>query len=126
MEKKALIAAFWQDVAEQNPAGLRRYFSEDALIRWHNTNEQFNLDEYITANCEYPGTWMGDMERILEVDDTVITVVRVHNPEDSISVHATSFFRFKEDKIAEMDEYWGDDGRVPQWRLDKKIGTKIR
>lgn len=126
MEKKAIIKAFWQDVTEQNPAGLRRYFSEDALIRWHNTNEQFTLDEYIIANCEYPGTWMGDIERIVDMDDTVITVVRVYNPDDSISVHATSFIRFNQGKIAEMDEYWGDDGKAPQWRVDKKIGTIIK
>lgn len=25
-----------------------------------------------------------------------------------------------------MDEYWGDDGEAPQWRIDKHIGTEIR
>ena len=29
-------------------------------------------------------------------------------------------------KIASIDEYWGDDGEVPKWRLDMKIGMKIR
>ena len=24
-----------------------------------------------------------------------------------------------------IDEYWDDDGKVPQWRLDKHIGTPI-
>ena len=29
-------------------------------------------------------------------------------------------------EIASVDEYWGDDGPAPQWRLDKHIGTKIK
>ena len=127
MEKKALMAAFWRDATEQNAAGLRRYFAEDAVIRWHNTNELFNLEEYIIANCEYPGTWTGEIERLIEADaDTVITVVRVHDPEDDVSVHATSFLRFSDEKIVEMDEYWGNDGQIPKWRQAKKIGHQIK
>jgi hypothetical protein len=34
--------------------------------------------------------------------------------------------RFNDGKIVELDEYWGDDCKVPQWRLDKKIGKKIK
>ncbi|NLM10011.1 MAG: nuclear transport factor 2 family protein, partial [Clostridiaceae bacterium] len=36
------------------------------------------------------------------------------------------FFEFKGDKISCLDEYWGDDGIAPQWRLDKQIGQPIR
>lgn len=36
-----------------------------------------------------------------------------------------SFMQVRDDKICSLDEYWGDDGAVPQWRLDKQIGTKI-
>ncbi len=31
----------------------------------------------------------------------------------------------KQDKIVAMNEYWGDDGIAPQWRLDKNIGMTI-
>jgi len=24
-----------------------------------------------------------------------------------------------------MDEYWADDGKAPQWRLEKRLGSKI-
>lgn len=126
MDKKDYIIGFWQDVTEQNAAGLREYFSKDALIKWHNTNELFNVEEYLIANCEYPGNWMGEIQRIEVLDDLIITVARVHDLQDGISVHATSFIRFHDGKIIEMDEYWGDDGKVPQWRLDKKIGTVIK
>lgn len=126
MDKKDLIAAFWRDVLEQNGPGLRSYFSKDALIKWHNTNELFTVEEYLIANCEYPGSWRGDIQRFEETDDTIITVVRVYDPDDNISVHVTSFIRFQEGKIVEMDEYWSDDVHVPKWRQDKKIGTTIK
>lgn len=28
-------------------------------------------------------------------------------------------------KVAEMDEYYADDGIAPQWRVDKYLGTSI-
>lgn len=42
-----------------------------------------------------------------------------------LSFHVVSFIEVKNDKIVAMNEYWGDDGAVPQWRLDKNIGRAI-
>jgi len=28
--------------------------------------------------------------------------------------------------IAEMDEYWGDDGDAPEWRRQMGIGKRIK
>ena len=63
MDREAVIRQFFQDVIKQNEAGLKRWFREDAVIRWHCTNEQFTVSEYIQANCEYPGRWEGNIER---------------------------------------------------------------
>jgi hypothetical protein len=49
------IREFWKDVLEQNAEKLKSYFHKDAVIRWHCTNELFTVEEYIRANCEYPG-----------------------------------------------------------------------
>ena len=49
------INKFWNDVINQNREKLSSYFTEDALIRWHCTNEQFSVQEYIKVNCDYPG-----------------------------------------------------------------------
>ena len=54
------------------------------------------------------------------------TVVHVYSGDRKISCHVTSFIKIKDGKIAFIDEYWGDDGTTPQWRLDKHIGTPIR
>ncbi|MGL4850317.1 MAG: nuclear transport factor 2 family protein [Clostridium sp.] len=119
-----LMKGFWEKVVLKEKEGLRKYFCEDAKIRWHCTNELFNLDEYIIANCEYPGEWNGEVETIDVIDSKVITVTRIWNEE--ISCHAISFFILENNKIKELDEYFGDDGLAPKWRLAKKIGKKIK
>ena len=50
---------FWKDVLQQNRDTLADWFRPDAAIRWHCTNEQFTVPEFIRANCEYPGKWDG-------------------------------------------------------------------
>ena len=126
MDKQQFIIRFWGDVITQNANNLRNYFSSDAIINWHNTNENFSVEEYVIANCEYPGEWCGNVERVEIIDDLVISIVKVRPSDNSASFHATSFFKLQDDKILHLDEYWGDDGTAPQWRLDKKIGKPIK
>lgn len=120
------IDSFWKAVVAQDADEIRSYFRKTAVIRWHNTNEQFTLEEFIRVNCEYPGNWKGEIERIEKIDNLIITVTRVFSEDPPSSVHATSFIRMEEDKIISIDEYWGDDGIAPQWRRNMCIGTPIR
>ena len=119
------IYKFWKDVLEQNADAVRDYFDENAYINWHCTNEHFNVNEFITANCEYPGDWDGEVERIEEINDLLVTVTHVYSKDKTLSFHVTSFIKVVNDKIAAVDEYWADDGIAPKWRLDKHIGKAI-
>ena len=120
------IYEFWKAVLKQDEQEIRNYFHQDARICWHCTNELFTLDEYIIANCEYPGEWDGIVERVEIVNNLIITVVRIYPKDRSVSFHVTSFIQTKNNKITTMDEYYADDGIAPQWRLDKHIGTSIK
>lgn len=120
------LQTFWRAVLAQDANAIREYFTGDAVINWHCTNEQFTVEEYLRANCEYPGEWDGEVERIERADGLWITVTRVYPTDKSCSFHVTSFFQTEQDKITALDEYWADDGIAPQWRLDKKIGRAIR
>ena len=71
------VKAFWRDVISQNRKALQAYFCKDAVIRWHCTNEKFSVKEYIKVNCDYPGEWDGEIERIEKAGETLITAVRV-------------------------------------------------
>ena len=119
------INQYWNAVLKQNKIQLRTFFHKDAYIRWHCTNENFTVDEFIQANCEYPGQWDGHIERTEYLHDLIITVVHVFSSNHSLSFHVVSFIKLKDQLIMSIDEYWGDDGMAPQWRLDKHIGTPI-
>lgn len=120
------IYKFWKDVLGQNADAIRTYFDKNAYINWHCTNEHFNVDEFIIANCEYPGSWDGEVERAEKINDTFVTVTHVYPKNQTLSFHVTSFIRVMDGKIAAVDEYWADDGDAPGWRLDKHIGKPIK
>ena len=63
MDINNFIVNFFNDVMEQKES-LREYFDENAKILWYETNEQFTVEEYIKINCEYPGNWIGKVNRI--------------------------------------------------------------
>lgn len=120
------IYRFWKDVLEQNADTIKDYFDKNAYINWHCTNEHFNVDEFIIANCEYPGNWDGEVERVEKINDLFITVTHVYPKDKTLSFHVTSFIKVINDKIAAIDEYWADDGIAPNWRLNKHIGKAIK
>lgn len=120
------IQAYFHAVIEQDAEALRGFFRPDAVVRWHASNELFTVEEFIRANCEYPGRWAGELERVEMVDGGLITAAHVYAKDGGISCHVASFIRLEEGKIAALDEYWGDDGPAPQWRRDKRLGRPIR
>lgn len=124
-QKEIFLKNYWKAVLEQDEKTLPDFFKENALIRWHNTNEEFTVQEFLRANCEYPGEWDGSVQRVECAGNIMITAAHVHTKDGTLSFHVVSFFKMEEGRIAEVDEYWGDDGPVPAWRLDKKIGRKI-
>lgn len=120
------IELFWQSVLEQNAKDIKMFFHDSAYVNWHCSNEHFTVDEFVRANCEYPGEWAGDIERMDVFGDLIVTVTRVYPKDRTASFHAVSFIHIQGDKIISIDEYWGDDGDAPAWRLEKHIGSVIK
>ena len=121
------IQAYWQAVLSQNAAAMRKFLSPSAVIRWPNTNEEFTSEEFIRANCEYPGHWTGEVLRAETTGDLIITAVHVSAAQDpAVSFHVVSFIRVIDGKIVSVDEYWADDGDAPEWRQKRHIGRAIR
>lgn len=116
---------FWSAVLRQDADEIRTYFHSDAYVNWHCTSEHFTVEEFIRANCEYPGQWCGEVEKAVVTDDMIVTATHVWLKDRSASFHATSFIKLIDGKIAAIDEYWGDDGEAPQWRQELRIGSKI-
>lgn len=120
------IQAYWRAVLDQDARRIRDYFADQALIRWHNTNEEFGVEEFIRANCEYPGSWDGTVERLERIGNLIITAVRVYTRDRTSSFHAVSFIQTAAERIISIDEYWGDDGPAPEWRRDMRLGKPIK
>ena len=116
---------FIKAVLHQNRAEIRSRFADDAVINWYCTNERFNVEEFVRANCEYPGKWDGEIESVHRADDLFIVVTKVWPEDRSVSFHCVSFLRCREGKITSLDEYWADDGEPPKWRQEMKLGKPI-
>ena len=120
------IQAYIRAVLNQDAASMHSFLHEKAAVRWHCTDECFTAEEYIHANCEYPGEWDGEIERIESCGKLIVAALRVFPKDKSASFHCVSFIRIQDDKIMELDEYWADDGPPPEWRIKKHIGRSIR
>lgn len=120
------IQQYWADVLHQDAEAIRTYFHPEARIHWNNTNECFTVEEFIRANCEYPNCWDGEIEQLLSAGDTVVTAIHVFTRDRKQFFHVTSFIRIIQDHIMSIEEYWGEDGDVPQWRRDMGIGSPIK
>ena len=119
------VQKYWDAVLKQQAEVMRTYFHKEARIGWINTNEGFTVEEFIRANCEYPGNWEGQIERTVAADNTLFTIVHVFSADCQASFHVASLIEIQGDKIISLDEIWGDDGPAPQWRLDLRLGRPI-
>ncbi len=117
---------FFRTIIMQEADALRNYFQSDAWVEWPCTNEFFSVEEYIRANCEYPGDWDGEIERLIPTQEGFCMAERVYPKDQSSSFHAVSFVTLRDQKIASMVEYWADDGCPPEWRQELGIGKPIR
>jgi ketosteroid isomerase-like protein len=120
------VENLWRQILAQRAETIRPYFCPDAVIQWPCTNERFTLEEYLRANCEYPGRWDGEVERIDQAGEVLITVAHVFARDQPVSCHVTSFIRLSGGRIASMEEYWADDGPAPLWRQELRLGRPIR
>lgn len=108
------IQRYWAAIAKQDETEILSYFDERALIEWPNTEERFSPAQFAHINAVYPGTWHCDVEKVLQMGDLWITVVRIYNKE--LSLRAVSFLRVRDGKIIKLEEYFSEDVEVPYWR----------
>ena len=118
------LGQFIQAVVKQNADDLRSFFTPEAIICWHDSNEELTLDEYIRANCEYPGEWEGEIQRVDKIEGGLVLVTKISSSESAHYV--TAFVKLTGDRISRLDEYYSDCNEAPEWRKEMKIGKKIR
>ncbi len=107
---------YWQDCVRQDKESLRTWFWPDARIIWPCTEEVFTVDEFILANCEYPGDWSGELKRVTQTPAGAVTEYRIASADGKFSCHVASIFTLYKGKIVSLTEYYADDGPPPAWR----------
>ena len=118
LSERDICRNFFEAVLSQKPDKLRKLFQKNAVIEWPCTNERFTLEEYVRANCEYPGEWDGEIVSVIPAEKQTVLITKVWPKDKTASFHCVSIIRAKKDKITGLTEYWADDGPVPQWRQE--------
>jgi len=114
---------FIDAVAAQDANALKAFFAPEAIICWHDSNEQFTVAEYIQANCEYPGSWGGEVKRVEIVGNGMAVVSKIFS--DELTVLVTAFITLADGKITKLDEYYAGCSEAPNWRKEMNIGRPI-
>jgi len=122
MDMERFAKRYWKCVADQDRT-MEKCFSEDAVIRWQTTDEEFTVADLVEAHCQRPGRRKVVIERMNRVGETLVTVV--HLWMEGTSYYVTSFFQMSRGRIVQLDEYWGENIEAPQWRTEAQIGTRI-
>ena len=116
-------ARFVGAVVTQDAEALSAHFGPDAVICWHDSNEQMDVAGYIRANCEYPGDWQGSLQRVEKIEAGLALRTKIWSDQ---SVHmVSSFLQLEKGKIIRLDECFSDVGEVPQWRKDMNVSKPI-
>ena len=117
-----LVKKFWEYIDQAEFDKLKDIMIPDANVWLPNTNEVFTgAEKYITFNKKYPGRWFAEVHSLFTDGTAVISIVKVSDEEGSASFYVTSVFNFANQLISEITEYWGENGKAPQWRLDKEL-----
>ncbi len=113
---KPLVYAFWDTMNKKKWDELTMFFEPISVIRWPNTNEKFNVADYIKVNREYPSIWNLEVEDVQMTERNLVSVIHIKSKNTGTSLRAVSFFRFEKDKIVSLKEYFADDITIPAWR----------
>jgi len=121
---REILEKFWKYIDEAEFDKLNEVMAEDANVILPNTGEIFRgCENYIKFNKDYPGRWHAEIEKVVVGEGCAVSSVKVFN-EEGISLYVTSFFEVMDGKISEITEYWGENGEVPAWRIEKGYSEK--
>lgn len=120
-----IVKLFWEYIHNADFDSLNELMSDDACIWLPNTKEVFKgKRKYIEFNKKYPDRWYVDLEKLYICGETIISVAKIFNSENTASFYVTSFFKVNNNLIEEITEYWGDNGEPPKWRLHEKLSER--
>ena len=114
--KTDIAVKFWEYIDGAQFDALAGIMNENAQVWCPDTREVYkSARDYIDFNKAYPGRWHADVEKALEAGEETVSVTRVYD-DNGASFYCISFFRFEGERIAQITQYWSENGEPPQWR----------
>lgn len=124
MTNMNLVIRFWKIIDSGTFSLLEEVLSQKVKVHLRNTDETLDgAKEYIDFNVNYPGKWNANVECLYDINDGVISIVKVSN-EEGKSFYAISVFKISVGLITEIKEYWGENTEIPQWRIEQLNSLK--
>lgn len=110
-----IVKNLWQIFHRREFHEVKPLLAENFMCLWPQSNELIRgADNFIAINENYPGRWAIECKRIVGDGNNVVSEVKLTCKGQT--VYATSFFEFKNCKIARMTEYWSEPYEAPNWR----------
>jgi ketosteroid isomerase-like protein len=111
------VLEFWRLMATNDFFTVAGVLSDDFALDWPQSNERIRgADNFAQMNSEYPanGRWNFEVKRLVASASEVVTHVAVTDGKQS--AEAISFFRVKNGKIVQIEEYWPESYQAPSNR----------
>lgn len=110
------VGLFWALYQARDWSGAEALLHPQASCRWRATRERFDgAAAIVHVNAVYPEGWSIHLLELHRLGhELVLSLVRVD--QDGRSFWAHSHFRFEQEWIAQIDEYWSDAAAAPAWR----------
>lgn len=112
-----LINKLWSLFDEKKYFETRDLFHDECKIIMKSSKEIFNdVDSYLQMNLDYPGNWRMVLEKVEILDEGAMSLVHVFSLEENDEFYATTFYKFKDGLISNIEEYWATIESQPEWR----------
>ncbi len=112
-----VVKEFWDRFDKKQYRTTEELLAEEVEVRWVTSREKFGKEKFIGVNEDFPGDWRTIPIKIEKLDENrVLSITHVYRTDTDIECYATSIFTIKEGKIVDMEEYWADIVKQPEWR----------
>jgi hypothetical protein len=113
----------------QDWEGLAALLAPDFRARYQHTGEEFDGEQFVALNRDYPGQWRFVREVVVDAGSTAVVRARVSDAaEESPEVHYVASFGTVDDagRLVVLEELWAEVVAPPQGdrRPDTAVGGR--
>ncbi len=121
VDRGAIVRRLFEAIEARAWSVAEGLFLPDATMTWWTSGERFEgASAIVRVNAVYPEGWSLTVEQVNPLPDgRVHSVIRVDHPPGVF--YANSLFRFSEERIAGLEEWWATCEEPPAWRSEAAL-----